>query len=478
MKKKVMLILPPNVTVIPPFSTAEKRHQPMLLGFPLGLGYIASYILRQGKYDVCILDANKDELTIPAILDEIKKYNPSFVGITMYTVNSKVTVELARQIKLNLKNIVVVAGGPHASDDYYSLLTRYPFFDYVVIGEGEVTFSELLDAVELKDTTHLSSIKGLAYPDNAGQVIYTGARELHNAIDDFPAPARQLIDFNQYISKDNLLPYAIEIMGSRGCTHRCAFCSFQKKWRPRRTMEIIREMKDLIRTYPQTRSFLFFDDNFSANKQRVMELCQTIIAEGLRSYMWSCLCRADQVDEEMIRAMKSAGCTKIMFGLETADPGILKNLHKKISLTQVKEVVETAAHHGIDALTFFIIGNPGETPATVKTSYNFAKKLKCHSTMWNIMQVYPGTALSRLQPCDDFVGYLYEPEVQQPCNVISANIMAFVNPELNREQLKKMYHKVFRDIVLYKAITHPLFTLKKFFGTPSWAIRFLTSLFR
>lgn len=236
-------------------------------------------------------------------------------------------------------------------------------------------------------------------------------------------------------------------------------------------------MKELIASYPQTRSFLFYDDNFSADRNRVIELCQAIIDQGLQTYKWSCLCRADQVNEEMIQCMKKAGCVKIMFGLETADPYILKNLNKNISPDQVKVVIEMVTRYNIDALAFFIIGNPGETRQSVKVSYDFAKKLKCQSTVWSIMQVYPGTALSKIQSCDDFVSYLYEPEVLAPCRTISANILSFVNPGLDREQMKTLYRDVSTDIAIYKALTHPIFTIKKVLRRPSFAFHYLLLLF-
>lgn len=478
-KKRLLLILPSNVNIIPPFSSAKKRHASLLFGFPIGLGYIAAYLLKEGHYEVRILDANKDELTIPDIISEIKSFDPDYIGLTIYTVNSKVAVRLAREVKDNFKDKVVIAGGPHASDSYFDLFKKYPYFDFVVVGEGEITMSELLNTLDSKDYSRLKEVKGIVYNDPlTKEMFFTGERPLVKDIDQFLSPAREIVDFNAYIKKDNLLPYAIEIMGSRGCTHRCVFCSFQKVWRARKSLEIIKEMKELIKRYPRTRSFLFFDDNFSADKNRVIELCRALVNEGLSGYIWSCLCRADQVDEEMLKWMKKAGCTKIMFGLESADPQILRNLDKKITPQNVKQVVELVTKLGMDAMVFFIIGNPGETVKTIKTSYDFAKKLKCQSTVWSIMQVYPGTALAKLQPCDDFVSYLYEPEVDKPVDTISANIPAFDNSGLDREKMKLIHKKIFRDIVIYKAFHHPFFILKKVSRSPLSAFKFLVGILK
>ena len=315
MNKRVLLILPPDVNVIEPFVSVPQKQPPLLLGFPLGLGYIASYLMQRNHYDVKIIDANRDNLSIPQILQKVREFSPAYIGMTVYTVNSKVAVQLAKAIKEYAKDIWVVAGGPHPSDDYPNLLSRYPFFDFVVVGEGEVSLSELFTALDSTDWAKVSQVKGIAYRDTHGEINFTGDRDLVDDIDLFPPPARDLVDFNSYIRSDNLLPYAVEIMGSRGCTHRCVFCSFQKRWRARSPEAVIAEMKALIVQYPQTKSFLFFDDNFSADKKRVIALCQAIINAGMDKYMWSCLCRADQVDGEMIHWMNKAGCKKIMFGL-------------------------------------------------------------------------------------------------------------------------------------------------------------------
>ena len=478
-KRRVLLILPPNVNVIEPFLSAKKKQLPLLLGFPLGLGYIASFLIQDGNYEVKIIDGNKDNLSISGICGIIRDFDPHYIGLTVYTINSKVAVQLAKMIKSEFKNKIVIAGGPHASDDYKSLFTRHNNFDYIVFGEGEITMLELLRAIDSKDRSKINGVKGIAYLDsNTHDIISTGERTIVRDIDVFPFPARELVDFDVYIHRNNLLPYAVEIMGSRGCSHRCVFCSFQKPWRARGVEHIIKEMKYLVTRYPRIRSFLFFDDNFSVDKKRVIDLCRAIIRERLDKYKWSCLCRADQVTEEMLLWMKRAGCIKIMYGVETADPGIMLNLNKKISLDQVKKSIELTTKIRIDALAFFIIGNPGETMKSIKDTFNFAKKLRCQSTVWSIMQIYPGTSLAELQPYGDFVSYVYEPEIEDPSDTLSANVPVFENPGLEREELKLIYKKIFRSISFYKAIHHPIFIIKKVFRTPGSALGFLSFLLR
>jgi radical SAM superfamily enzyme YgiQ (UPF0313 family) len=466
------LLLPPNANAIEPFRSQPNKPEAVLLGFPMGLGYIAAALRATGRYEVRLVDAVKRDLSLDEVCRLIREFDPHYIGMTLYTRMVKVAVALAGRIKRDFPGKTVIGGGPHASDDYANLLARYPVFDFLVVGEGEDTLPELLAKLDADPAADVSGVPGLAYRarDGGDRVVFTGERALPRDIDRLPPPARDLVDFDAYILKENLLPHAAEIMTSRGCSHRCVFCSFQRKWRPRAPAAIVAEMKDLIARYPQIRSFLLFDDNFSVSRKRVVDLCQALIAAGLNRYLWSCLCRADQVDAEMLRWMRKAGCTKIMFGVESGCPEILAALDKRIDLDQVREACRLTSRAGIDTCAFFIIGSPGETPETVERSYRFAKRLACKSTQWGIMQVYPGTQLAELQPCADFVSYLYEPEVAEPGpGGLSANVPVFENPGLDREALKALYMRLVPPLRLWKVLQHPLFTVKKILRDPSLA---------
>jgi radical SAM superfamily enzyme YgiQ (UPF0313 family) len=479
-KKRVMLVMPPNVTAIEPFRSRSKVPQPIVPGFPMGLGYIASWLRREGGYDVRLVDGVTENLELDDICRIVREYDPHYIGMTLYTRTVKVAVELARRIRDEFPGKIVIGGGPHASDDHANLMARYPFFDYLVVGEGEVTMSELLGALDAGRTDLLHGIRGLAFLDRAtGGAVFTGERPLSSDIDAFPHPARDLVDYSKYIVNENQLPLAVEVMGSRGCSHRCAFCSFQRKWRARSPEAIVAELRSLVASHPKTRSFLFFDDNFSVSEKRVIALCQAFIESGLNKYTWSCLCRADQMTPDMVGWMRKAGCARVLFGVESGCPEILERLNKRMDLDKVVKSTELVTRGGIDVCAFFIIGSPGETLETIRRSVAFAKRLACQSTQWGIMQVYPGTKLAELQPCDDFVSYLYEPEVEVAgADGLSANIPAFENPGLDRKTVQSVYRKVSNEMIMHKALTHPLFALKKILGNPSIFANYAAELAR
>ena len=476
--QKVLLIFPPDVTAVEPFRSAPTPPSSMVLGFPLGLGYIAAYLRKYGHYEVQIFDAIQKQSTMEDVIRAVASYDPAYIGMTTYTMNIKAAVEVAKQIKNKWGDQKkIIAGGPHASDDYKNLLTNYPYCDFVVIGEGEKTALELLQQLDRHEGGQLQTVAGLAYRDPGdGTIVVTKPREYEADLDNFPYPARDLVEFNNYIVRDNSLPYSVEVMTSRGCSHRCIFCSFQKRWRARSHEAIIDEIKGLTVKYPAIKMFALYDDNFSVNRNRVIELCKKLIAAGLHKYKWHCLCRVDQVDQEMLEWMKKAGCIKIAYGLESADPAILRALNKKITLADVTKAFHLTARAGIDTLAYVIAGSPGETLASIRTTYEFLKKLECPAICWNIMQILPGTALSKMQAPKDFIAYLYEPEVACPSPLINANIAAYENPGLDREQMKLILGGYLKKIVLHKGLHYPMYAVKKIWRTPGLALRIIANL--
>ncbi len=299
-------------------------------------------------------------------------------------------------------------------------------------------------------------------------------------LDVLPYPARNLVNFNDYIA-DGLLPNAVEIMGSRGCSHRCFFCSsshFFGQWRARSPEDIIKEMKFLLKRHFQIRSFLFYDDNFTLSKPRVIKLCQLLIDEGLSKYKWNCLARADQVSEEMLKLMKKAGCQKISYGIESGSPRILKNINKNLNLKMAKEAIKLTKKAGIEALAFFMIGNPGETERSIQQSVEFAKELNPTSTLWSITQIYPGTELEKMQSVDDFVKYTHKPEIAKPSPFTYICVPTFNNKGLGRERLKMIHKRIFKHFSFYHFFKDPIGRMKHIVVSPRGAIDFLFNLFK
>jgi radical SAM superfamily enzyme YgiQ (UPF0313 family) len=475
---KALLMFPPNIDVIEPFKSKQQKPEPLVWGFPLGIGCIAA-VLEQNGFEVEILDACSENLSIETIKGRIERSASDAVGIGMLTSTSKTAVAIAHAVKEIDPHIPVFTGGPHVTFDYRNLLQNHPF-DYVVLGEGEYTTLELMQA--LREGRQAEDIKGLAF-SNGQQITVTPPRPLITDLDALPYPARHLVDYESYIeyTKYAATPSAAEVMGSRGCSHRCAFCSSSHlfgRWRGRSPQNIMDELEFLRTRYPKVKSFSFMDDNFTFNRNRTFEICYMLIERGLNRYPWECLARVDQVDSEMLDLMSEAGCRRIKFGIESGSPEILKNIRKKISLDTARESIELTRKAGIEAIAYFMLGNPGETMETIEMSVSVAKGLRSTNTLWFIAQIYPGTEFAQLQPVDNWVEYIYQPEVEKPSMFLHPCVPVFLPDGFTRESLKQIATKLTRRFILYHAPQNILKWPRKFIRSPWPVARYVYKVFR
>ena len=473
---KVMLIFPPNVEVIEPFKSAKRKPPKLLWGFPLGIGYLGS-VLRQKGFNVSILDSCFEGMHMDDIVNKVEEFKPAVVGIGCLTHILKTSVVLAKAIKKRDENIKVVFGGPHATYDYENLL-KMNALDWVVIGEGENTFTELCE--KIKNGQSVDNVKGIAFRDCDGNIKKTALRPLIEDLDNVPFPARDLVDFGKYIKSYGVLEKSVDIMSSRGCVNRCIFCSSSHlfgKWRTRSSQDIIAEISELVEKYPEIKSVNFMDDDFTANKQRVMELCNLLISTGLNRLNWVCLARGDQLDEEMVHSMKLAGCLRVHLGIESGSPEILKNINKRISLQQARSAVKLLSREKIEAFSFFMVGHPGETKQTIALTKRFAHELKSANTGFFISQVFPGTALARLQPIRDWVSYVYEPEINNPSIFTHPCIPNFIPAGFTRESLKKICAGITKQFIFLHFVRRAPLFLKKLIIEPKETFKYIMDVF-
>jgi len=468
---KTLLIVPPDVSAIEPFSSSPgiKGQLKFIKGFPLGLGYIAA-VLEKHNIEVEILDAQVKGLGIEDIIKYIEKSSPKIIGITTLTANIKTAVEIARRVRLADKGRITVFGGPHAMYDYENLLNHYAV-DFIVYGEGEFIFLNLLKALESGSPP--AQVKGVIYNEN-GSIRWNKGEIFVDDLDRLPFPARGLTDFNAYLKHfTHNLSCAAQILTSRGCPYKCAFCSSGNtfyKWRGRSPKNIIAEMKDIIDKFPGVKSFSFMDDNFTLDHQRVFEICRLIIRTGLNKYPWDCLSRCANLNEDLLLLMKEAGCIRIHYGIESGSTQILENISKRIDLGEAKRVMALTKKSGIEAYAFFMVGNPGESDASIKKTVEYAVSLKPTYMNWFVTQVYPGTRLAELQPQRDWVKYVYEPEIKNPSIYTHPCVPVFSPEGFDREMLKREVAGIMRLFFwLYlprnfrkwisKFFRHPLYSL-------------------
>lgn len=432
-----------NVILIdPPWVIENKKNLWKSVGSclpSLGLAYVASYAEKLG-HKVRILDCTAERISLDMVEDKLKQYSyPDFIGLTSTTPLINNALKIAAVCKKLFPNAKVVLGGVHPSVMPDEVLSNQNV-DYVVRDEGEQTFSELLCGKDPK------KIEGLSYKEMSKdgiKVIHNPLRPLITDLNEIPPPAYHLLPMNKYypaIGNYKRLP-AMSIFATRGCPGRCTFChrTFRGVVRPRSANNILEEIKLLQKDYG-IKEISFYDDTFTMFRKVIHEFCDRIIKEGI-DITWSCFTRVDYIDEEILVNMKKAGCHLILFGVETADEKIMKNINKNISLGKVMELVKIARDVGIQTRASFMIGNPGETEESVKKTIDFAIKLDPDEVQFNITTVYPGTEMFNWA---DKKGYI----LTKDWGKYNMSEVVMELPTISPEKLKSYYSMAHRKFYL------------------------------
>lgn len=356
---------------------------------PLGVAWLAA-VLEQDGHQVAILDAHAERMHVAAVTPWIREHGPfDLIGITATTPLIGNALELARQIKQEWPLVNVVLGGVHPTVRPAEVLGEQAV-DLVVRGEGENTLREIA-AGKPHET-----IQGLSYR-HEGQVVHNPDRELIRDLDSLPLPAYHLLPMHRYRPAAGAAKRtpATSVLATRGCPGRCTFCYriFGDRLRFRSGARVAEEVKMLQDRYG-IREICFYDDTFTAIKREVRAFCQAIRDLKL-DLTWSCFTRIDAFDEETFRMMKSAGCHQVMVGIESASQDILKNIHKKIDVDNVEQIVRSMQKIGLEVRAAFMLGNPGETEATMEENIRFALRLDPDLVQFNITTPFPGTEMFR-----------------------------------------------------------------------------------
>ena len=358
---------------------------------PLGLLYVASFAEQQTSHTVEVLDCLVDRLSYAQLEDKIRNRKPDLVGIQATTFTLIDAILTAKTVKGIDRSIPVVVGGPHVFL-YPEETLAVREVDYIIRGEAEESFSSLLEALDRGGD--LGSIPGLGYKRN-GNLYLNPAPPLIDNLDRLPPPARHLIPQERYYSVLAKQTPITTMMTSRGCPMRCIFCDrphLGKQFRYRGAESVVEEMA-LCRDSGIKEIFVY-DDTFSIRKDRVLDICQAIHDRKLDIH-WDIRAHINTIDEEVLDALASAGCSRIHYGVESGNREILKILKKGIDLEQTKRVFHMTRDRGITTLAYFMIGNPTETPAQIDETFRFACALDPDFVHISITTPFPGTELYR-----------------------------------------------------------------------------------
>jgi radical SAM superfamily enzyme YgiQ (UPF0313 family) len=343
----------------------------------LGLVYVATYIKEQG-HDVCFYDVmlkDKKGISIESVLIS---FEPDIVAMTATTPFIPVAYQIAKTVKQLAPNSYIVLGGPHASALPSKCIDECSSIDYIVIGEGELSFSELV--CSLRDGKNEAILPGVLGRNFKLEDVQP--RKLINNLDNISFPDWSLVNYSNY---EKIYSYRLEridhlyqLQLSRGCPFRCSFCFniFESSFRSRSVLSVLDEIKLLYSQYG-ARLFEFIDPNMTLDAYTFAEFCTQIIETGLQDQIaWNFQTRCDLVNFDLLSLAKNAGCESVLFGVESGSQEILNKTEKEIDLEQAYSAIRTAANVGLKTKVTLIIGNFYETQTTLDQTMAFVKKIK------------------------------------------------------------------------------------------------------
>ena len=321
---------------------------------------------------------------------DILKYKPGLIGFSTWCITYPASLLIAKEIKSQAPEIPIVFGGPHASVLSRETLENFPFIDFVLMGEADISFPQFIKELT-QPIPNLSCIPGLCFRSDSGHIQNN---RLNGAIanpDDLPIPAYELVPKLKWMKLDV----------GRGCPFQCTFCStsdfFSKKYRVKSADRIISEMMQAFQN-KGIKSFSFAHDMFTLNKKFVFKLCDKLIAVKKTKeieFKWTCSARIDCVSEEMIIKMKAAGCSDIFFGIETGSQRMQQIIKKNLDISKAYKTADICRLNGINMHASFIIGFPEETKKEINKTLKCALILALKGALTQISELtlLPGTPI-------------------------------------------------------------------------------------
>ena len=363
--------------------------------FPHGLGYLTAVMEKEG-YEVEIYNQDQHHYAEEHLTDYLNRNRYDFIGVSVIAgyYQYRKLLRISDAINRSRQRPIYLLGG-HGPSPEPEFFLRKTGADYIVVGEGEETTVELLDAIV--NGRPLAGIMGIAYRGDAGLVV-TPRRQLIKDVDSIPFPAYHKFPIEYYrlmrMPHVSNREFAMPLLSGRGCTFTCSFCyRMDEGFRPRSSESIIDEIR-LLKSKYNISYISFTDELLMSTADRTVNLCEDFIRADLK-IKWDCNGRLNFARPDVLRVMKKAGCTFINYGIEAMDDGVLRNMNKCLTVEQAKRGVEETLKEGMSPGLNIIFGNIGDTTETLSKGVEFLLKYSDISQMRTIRPVtpYPGSPL-------------------------------------------------------------------------------------
>lgn len=376
---------------------------------PLSLALLAAIAEKKG-HEVVIVDGEADGLSIEKMVARAHELKPDIIGLSCYSPFFHLNEDLAKALKQADSTTPIMVGGPHITIMREKAFN--PEFDYAFVQEAEGSFVDFLDQYERGGD--VSEVKGIIFRKN-GEAVSTGNPDpismdaptkgsnvgQYHPLDQFPFPARHLLDMKKYrLGTMQGRKHFTSIQTMRGCPWTCIFCASEALNTTRVIMRspesIVDEIKQVVAETPYITHFYIVDDVMTLWKKHIIKICDLINEAGLK-ITFEGSTRANLVDDELIEYLAKTGLIRLSFGLETTDPDMRVTMQKKVPIEAYATANKICNKYGVEALNSMMIGLPGETRETIKSTLKWLREAReVKQANFAIAIPYPGTEFNEM----------------------------------------------------------------------------------
>ncbi len=385
------------VFVEPPYVCWDRRMDRVREGeeeIP-GIGtLILAAVARQRGHRVHIVDGKRTGTPVAEVARRVAALAPDHVGISATTISIHNAARIAAHVKALVPGAVVTVGGPHVSALPERTLAVFAGFDYGIVGEGERSYSDLIARLDAGDDPR--GVAGLVYRD--GGAVRANPRAAYldgDDLDRLPEPAWDLVPDFPLRFQPNIFNYratpVASVVTSRGCPFSCTFCDRSTSGRKGRfhgvdyVVAMCRRLDAL-----GVRHVLFYDDLFTVNRRRVIELCERFLAAGLR-FTWSCNSHPNLLDPETLRLMRRAGCWQIAYGIESGSQRVLDLVKREVRIPRMLETLRQTRAAEIRTKGLLMMAHPSEGEDSLQETVDFLRTAPLDLAQVTKFTPYPGT---------------------------------------------------------------------------------------